>query len=206
MTFLYLNLKILRKLLYARTFTHGSESFSGCGPNANLKSTNTHGTQQRESKENKHVEAASCYYWTEALCFCILKCRPGPVRNTTLTAECLFNRADVKKVQMALMDNIHFRDTLQFVFNFIYGLPLRSCMFFSFVFFQIANPLYLLPSTRHVNFWNIIIIPNFPHAPFILFSSLLFVHTSFQHLLSRHAAPHQWIFTNTKYFNLTHPF
>lgn len=142
MTFLYLNLKILRKLLYASTFTHGSESFSGCGPNANLKSTNTHGTLQRESKENKHVEAASCYYWTEALCFCILKCRPGPVRNTTLTAECLFNRADVKKVQMALMDNIHFRDTLQFVFYSIYGLPLPSCVFFSFVFLQIANPLY----------------------------------------------------------------
>lgn len=205
MTFLYLNLKILWKLLYASTFTHGSESFSGCGPNANLKSTNTHGTQQRESKENKHVEAASCYYWTEALCFCILKCRPGPVRNTTLTAECLFNRADVKKVQMALMDNIHFRDTLQFVFYSIYGLPLCAC--FSHLFSFKWLTLYIHPpSTRHVNFLNIIIIPNFSNASFVLFSSLLFLHTSFQHLLSRHGTPHQWIFTNTKYFNLTHPF
>lgn len=68
----------------------------GCGPNANLKSTNTHGTQQRE-KETEQGEASGYYAWTEVLCCYILKCGLGLVTDTTWTAKRLFNWNEVKR-------------------------------------------------------------------------------------------------------------
>lgn len=53
-TFLYLNLEILRKRLCVRVHSHTARShFSAFGPSANLESTNTHGSERRESRENK---------------------------------------------------------------------------------------------------------------------------------------------------------
>lgn len=78
------------------THTHAQlRIILGCGPNVNLKSTNTHGTQQRE-KEMEQEEASGYYAWTEVLCCCILKRGLGLVTDTTWTAKRLFNWTDVK--------------------------------------------------------------------------------------------------------------
>ena len=72
-------LKDTKKNPHSHTYTHIHTHIQaklriilGCGPNANLKSTNTHGTQQRE-KETEQVEASGYYAWIKVLCRCILK-------------------------------------------------------------------------------------------------------------------------------------
>lgn len=72
-----------------------------------------------------------------------------PVRNTTLSAESHFNRSDVKKDQMVLMDDIHFRDSLECVcFHSLYDPTLHSDMFHrSLVFLQTSKPFVLLITT-----------------------------------------------------------
>lgn len=110
------NSKILDKTLRHTHIHTQLRIILGCGPNANLKSTNTHGTQQRE-KETEQGEASGYYAWTEVLCCCILKCvdwawlqtQRGP-QNVSLIGP------KWNEVQMALIDNIRLRDTFQFVF------------------------------------------------------------------------------------------
>lgn len=114
----------------------------GCGPNANLKSTNTHGTEQGE-KETGKGEAIGYYAWTEILCCCIwsvdwawLQTQRGP-RNVSLIGP------KWNKVQMALIDNIRLRDTFQFVLLSICVRLSRSHTFFSCpLLFYISNPLH----------------------------------------------------------------
>lgn len=114
-TFLYLNLKILRKRECIHTRLARSHS-SACGPGANLKSTNTHGSERRESTEDKQSGGRPLLCLGPVSARSVLEgAEQTPVRNTTLSAECLFNRADVKKDQMVLMDNTGLRDTLQCV-------------------------------------------------------------------------------------------
>lgn len=112
----------------------------GCGPNANLKSTNTHGTQQRERK--RQGEAGGYYAWTKVLCCCILKCGLGLVTDRTWTTKCLFNWTEVKRSP--------------YVFNRQYSLKLTHCKFSHLcpalslphifllcpLLFHIANSLY----------------------------------------------------------------
>lgn len=84
------------------------------------------------------------------------------VRNTTLSTESPFNRTDVKKDQMVLMDNIHIRDSLECVrFHSLDNPTLHSDMFHSLVFLQTSKPfvflitivvLDLLPRPAHPSF------------------------------------------------------
>lgn len=98
--------------------------FSGCGPSANLKSTNTHGSERGESKENKQSRGHQLFCLDpHSVLFVLSSVEQTPVRNTTLSAESLLNRTDVKKDQMVLMDNIHFRDTLECVFFSLHLQP-----------------------------------------------------------------------------------
>lgn len=112
----------------------------GCGPNVNLKSTNTHGTQQRE-KETEQEEASGYYAWTEVLCCCILKRGLGLVTDTTWTAKVSLIGQMWNKVQMALIDNIRLGDTFLFVFFSIYVLLSHSHTFslLSFTFSHIPH-------------------------------------------------------------------
>lgn len=122
----------------------------GCGPNANLMSTNTHGTQQRE-KDMEQGEASGYYAWTEVLSPCILKCGLGLVTDTTWTTKCLFNWPEWNKVQMALIDNIHLRNTSNLSFSPSVTPLSCSHTFFSSVLYSLTllNSCTVLPFSHH---------------------------------------------------------
>lgn len=160
--------------------------FSGCGPSANLKSTNTHGRERRESTEKEHSrgqqllclgpDSALVLLWSE---------EQTPVRNTTLSAQSPFNRTDVKKDQMVLMDNIHLRDTLECVFFLsLTGSSLVSDMYSLLCF--LTNLKTLCALDHDCCSW--------PPAPF---SSSLCWHTSFRHV-------DQWHWHSTNYLGLSY--
>lgn len=128
----------------------------GCGPNTNLKSTNTHGTQQRE-KETEQGEASGYYAWTEVLCCCILKCGLGPVTDTMWTANVSLIGPKWNKVQMALIDNIRLGDTFQFV-SLSICVPLSHSHTFSssvLYFFTLLAHFIHLPFLLHILSYNI---------------------------------------------------
>lgn len=86
----------------------------GCGPIANLKSTNTHGTQLRET-ETEQGEASGYYAWREVLCCCIRTCGRGRLETQRGPQNVSLVGLTRNKVQMALIGNISSRDTFQFV-------------------------------------------------------------------------------------------
>lgn len=76
-TFLRTNPTILRKPLYADAHIHPQlRVILGCGPIANLKSTNTHGTQLRET-ETEQGEASGYYAWRGGCCAVVLESVDG---------------------------------------------------------------------------------------------------------------------------------
>lgn len=67
----------------------------GCGPTANLKSTNAHGIRQR-MKEMVQRKASGYFTWTDLLCWCILRFALDLVTDTTWTTKRLFNWTKLK--------------------------------------------------------------------------------------------------------------
>lgn len=142
----------------------------GCGPNANLKSTNTHGTQHRE-KETEQGKANDYYAWTKVLCCCILKCGLDLVTDTTWTAKRLINWAKVKQSPDGFnrQYSLWGRFPICLSLHLCPALSLPHILLLCLLLFHIANPFYshilLSPFLHRDHHFFIIIIPDLIETP-----------------------------------------
>lgn len=161
----------------------------GCAPNANLKSTNTHGTQQRGRKRRSEERASGYYAWNQVLCGCILKCGPGLVTDTMCTAKRLFNWTEVKRSpdgfnrryalegHIPICLSLHLRTALSPRHIFL----LRTFIFTSLtLFLQIPSTLLTFPfAVARPSF--IVIIPDLTHTSWCLHNH--YIHPSYSFMI-----------------------